>query len=82
MDNRILKLKRNTTFSFLSSSILKSNNITKEKELNFIKELRITLRLDYGLKAIDVRKLNNNEVIEKWYSFNSLPENRITGSNE
>lgn len=59
--------------------ILDSNKITEEREKEFIKELRLCLRLDYEISATEVRKLNDNKVIETWYEINSKPENRITG---
>ena len=66
--------------SELTKSILESNGITREKEKNFFKELRVSLRLDYEIPAPEVRKLNDNQVIEKWYEIHSKPENRIGGS--
>jgi len=57
--------------------ILNSNKITEEREKEFIKELRLCLRLDYGIPTTEVRKLNDNKVIETWYEINSRPENRI-----
>lgn len=41
--------------------------------------VRLCLRLDYEIPATEVRKLNDNKVIETWYEINSKPENRITG---
>jgi len=67
-------------YSETSKMILESNNIGPEREKEFIKELRLVLRLDYEIPATEVRKLNDNKVIEKWYEINSLPENRIGGS--
>lgn len=67
-------------FSETSKLVLTSNNITEEKQKEFIKELRLALRFDYGLSATDVRKMNDNKVIEEWYRIHSLPENRIGGS--
>ena len=66
-------------YSEVSRMILDSNKITKEREKEFIKELRLCLRLDYEIPATEVRKLNDNKVIETWYEINSRPENRITG---
>jgi hypothetical protein len=66
--------------SELTKSILDSNGITSEKEKDFFKELRVSLRLDYEIPAPEVRKLNDNQVIEKWYEIHSKPENRIGGS--
>lgn len=59
--------------------ILDSNKITEEREKEFIKELRLCLRLDYEIPSTEVRKLNDNKVIETWYEINSRPENKITG---
>ncbi len=67
-------------FSETSKMILDSNFITNENLPSFIRDLRLTLRLDYGMNATVVRKLKDNEIIEKWYEFNSKPENRIGGS--
>jgi hypothetical protein len=64
-------------YSEISRMILDSNKITEEKE--FIKELRLCLRLDYEIPATEVRKLNDNKVIETWYEINSKPENKIIG---
>ncbi len=66
--------------SELTKSILESNGITSEKEKDFFKELRVSLRLDYDIPAPEVRKLNDNQVIEKWYEIHSKPENGIGGS--
>jgi hypothetical protein len=66
--------------SELTKSILDSNGITSEKERDFFKELRVSLRLDYGIPAPEVRKLNDDKVIEKWYEIHSKPENRVGGS--
>lgn len=66
-------------YSEISRMILDSNKITEEREKEFIKELRLCLRLDYEISATEVRKLNDNKVIETWYEINSKPENRITG---
>lgn len=59
--------------------VLESNNVTEEKVKEFVKELRLALRLDYEISATEVRKMNDNKVIEEWYRIHSLPENRITG---
>jgi hypothetical protein len=67
------------SWSEISRKVLNSNHITVDKEKEFIKELRLCLRLDYEIPAAEVRKLNNNKVIETWYEINSKPENRITG---
>jgi hypothetical protein len=67
-------------YSETSKMILDANNIGPEREKEFIKELRLALRLDHEIPATEVRKLNDNKVIEKWYEINSLPENRIGGS--
>ena len=64
-------------YSEKSRMILNSNKITEEREKEFIKELRLCLRLDYGIPTTEVRKLNDNKVIETWYEINSRPENRI-----
>jgi hypothetical protein len=66
-------------YSDLSRSVLDSNKISTDDEKRFIKELRLCLRLDYEMSATEVRKLNDNDVIETWYSINSRPENRISG---
>ena len=66
-------------YSETSRMILNSNKVTEEREKEFIKELRLCLRLDFGIPATEVRKLNDNKVIETWYEINSKPENRITG---
>lgn len=67
-------------FSETSEWVLTTNNISEEKQKEFIKELRLALRLDYGLSATDVRKMNDNKVIEEWFRIHSLPENRIGGA--
>lgn len=59
--------------------ILDSNKITEEREKEFIKELRLCLRLDHEIPATEVRKLNDNKVIETWYEIQSRPENKISG---
>jgi hypothetical protein len=46
----------------------------------FVKSLRISLRLEHGMKAEDVSRLKDERVIELWYTYNSLPENRIGGA--
>jgi hypothetical protein len=66
-------------YSETSRMILDSNKITEEREKEFIKDLRLCLRLDFGIPATEVRKLNDNKVIETWYEINSRPENRIIG---
>ena len=66
--------------SELTKSILDTNGITSEKEKDFFKELRVSLRLDYDIPAPEVKKLNDNQVIEKWYEIHSKPENSIGGS--
>jgi hypothetical protein len=66
--------------SELTNKILSSNGITGENEKTFFKELRLTLRLDYDIPTSDVRKLNDNQIIEKWCEIHSKPENRIGGS--
>lgn len=66
-------------YSEISRMILDSNKITEEREKEFIKELRLCLRLDYEIPSTEVRKLNDNKVIETWYEINSRPENKITG---
>lgn len=67
-------------WSETSLMILNDNQVTEEEQKEFIKSLRITLRLDYDIPATDVRKLNDNKVIETWYEIHSRPENRIYGS--
>jgi hypothetical protein len=67
------------SWSEISRKILDSNNITIDKEKEFVKELRLCLRLDFKIPAIEVRKLNDNKVIETWYEINSRPENKISG---
>ena len=69
-----------TKYSETSRMILDGNKITVEGEKDFIKELRVALRLDYEIPAKDVRKLNDNKVIETWYEIHSRPENRISGA--
>jgi hypothetical protein len=62
-------------------SILHSNlgaNYTEEDKVRMVKSMRLCLRLDYEMKATDVRKLNDYEVIEKWYEFHL--EERIGGA--
>ena len=66
-------------YSEISRMILDSNKITEEREKEFIKELRLCLRLDYEIPSTEVRKLNDNKVIETWYEISSKPENRISG---
>ncbi len=66
-------------WSETSRRILDSNWITPDKEKQFIKDLRLSLRLDFGIPATEVRKLNDNKVIETWYEIHSRPENRISG---
>jgi hypothetical protein len=66
-------------YSETSRKVLDSNKITSEREKEFIKELRLTLRLDYDIPSTEVKKLNDNKVIETWYEINSRPENRISG---
>jgi hypothetical protein len=67
------------SWSEKSRKILDSNRITPDKEKEFIKDLRLCLRLDFGIPATEVRKLNDNKVIETWYEIHSRPENRISG---
>lgn len=64
----------------LTKSILDTNGITGDMEKDFFKELRVSLRLDYDIPSPEVRKLNDNQVIEKWYEIHSKPENSIGGS--
>jgi len=66
-------------YSEISRMILDSNKITEEREKEFIKELRLCLRLDHEIPATEVRKLNDNKVIETWYEIQSRPENKISG---
>jgi len=66
-------------YSETSRMILDSNKITEEREKEFIKDLRLCLRIDFGIPATEVRKLNDNKVIETWYEIHSRPENRISG---
>ena len=66
-------------YSETSRKILDSNNITIDKEKEFIKELRLCLRLDFEIPSTEVIKLNDNKVIETWYEINSRPENIISG---
>jgi hypothetical protein len=66
-------------YSETSRMILNSNKITEEREKEFIKDLRLCLRIDFGIPATEVRKLNDNKVIETWYEIHSRPENRISG---
>ncbi|XAI97368.1 hypothetical protein [Leptolyngbya phage Lbo-JY46] len=66
--------------SELTKYILSSNKITPDKEKAFFKELRIALRIDYGISATEVRKMNDNQVVEEWERIHSLPENRIGGA--
>jgi hypothetical protein len=66
-------------YSETSKMILDSNGISTEREKEFIKELRLCLRIDYDMQTSEVRKLNDNQVIETWYEINSRPENRIEG---
>lgn len=66
-------------YSEISRMILDSNKITEEREKEFIKELRLCLRLDYEIPSAELRKLNDNKVIETWYEISSKPENRISG---
>lgn len=66
-------------YSETSRMILDSNKITEEREKEFIKDLRLCLRIDFGIPATEVRKLNDNKVIETWYEIHSRSENRISG---
>jgi hypothetical protein len=66
-------------YSETSRMILDSNRVTPDREKEFIKDLRLCLRLDFGIPATEVRKLNDNKVIETWYEIHSRPENRISG---
>lgn len=65
-------------YSEISKRILSDNDVSDEKYKHFIKELRLTLRLDYEIPAIDVRKMNDNLVIETWFKNHS--EEQIGGS--
>lgn len=69
-------------YSDISIKVLESNNITEDKIKDFVKELRVTLRLDFELKGSLIKTMNDNQVIEKWFEFNSLPENIIGGAND
>ena len=69
-------------YSETSQMVLDSNWITPDKEKQFIKDLRVCLRIEFGISSIEVRKFNNNKVIETWYEIHSRPENRIGGSGE
>lgn len=64
----------------LTEYILSSNKISPEKEKEFFKQLRLYLRLDMGIPAKEVRKMNDNKVIEVWFEYHSRPENRIGGA--
>ena len=64
-------------YSDLSKRILEVNSIKPESEKEFIKELRLTLRVDYGMNSKEVSRLNDNKVIETWYEVSS--KNIITG---
>lgn len=75
MDGKLIKM----VYSEISRMVLDNNKITEEKEKEFIKELRLCLRLDYEIPSTDVRKLNDNKVIETWYEISYKPENRIFG---
>ena len=66
-------------YSETSRMILNSNKITEEREKEFIKDLRLCLRIDFGIPATEVRELNDNKFIETWYEIHSRPENRISG---
>ena len=66
-------------YSEISRMILDKNKISEEEEKEFIKELRLCLRFDYEIPSTEVRKLNDNKVIETWYEISSRPENRISG---
>jgi hypothetical protein len=57
-----------------------SNRIKEDDRIRFVKDLRLTLRLDYEMPAKEVRKLNDNKVIELWLEIHSRPENRIGGA--
>lgn len=53
-------------------AILHSNlgvNYSEEDKRRMVKSMRLCLRLDYEMKASDVHKLNDYEVIQKWYEF-------------
>jgi len=65
--------------SDITNNILSVNNISPEEEKDFFKQLRICLRLQYKITAKEVRKMNDNKVVEEWFRFHSLPENRIGG---
>lgn len=64
-------------YSDLSKMVLEVNSIKPESEKEFIKELRLTLRLDYGMNSKEVSRLNDNKVIETWYEISS--KNIISG---
>lgn len=51
-------------WSEISRMILDSNRITEEREKEFLRDLRYSLRFDYGMSATDARKLNDNKLIE------------------
>lgn len=69
-------------YSETSRMVLDSNWITPDKEKQFIKDLRVCLRLEHGIPSIELRKFNDNKVIETWYEIHSRPENKIGGSSE
>jgi hypothetical protein len=68
--------------SDITKHILLVNKISPEKEKEFFKQLRLYLRIDYGISAKEVRKMNDNKVAEEWFRLHSLPENRIGGAEE
>jgi len=58
--------------SALVLSILQNNlgvTYTEEDKRRMVKSMRLCLRLDYEMKASDIIKLNDYEVIQKWYEF-------------
>lgn len=69
--------------SALVKSILVNNlgiNYTAEDKVRMVKSMRLYLRLDRGVKADDVRKLNDYEVIQKWYELHL--DERIGGATD
>ena len=68
-------------YSEISQGILNSLKMTNPEDIKeFIKELRITLRLDWEIPSAEVRKMNDNKVIEVYNEIVSRPENAIGGS--
>ena len=66
--------------SEIAQEFCKDNNITTDEQLkNLKKELKITMRLDYGLKLGQYNKMSLSELIE--YQLGEVKKEKISGSN-